>query len=205
MGKIFGEKEIMTDYPNWFQRGRADVYFNRNLLPYTGQYMKCLQLGAYTGDATEWMFDNVLSHPESTLLDVDTWAGSDEPEHKNLDWKSVEDRYLERHQKHIDSGKLSRYKGMTDEFFASPEGQQTFDFIYVDADHQAASVLKDGLNSFYRLNIGGFLVFDDYMWTQGKGLWADPKPAVNAILECFSNKITVLDSGLQVWLKKTAE
>lgn len=190
------------EYPNWFKKGMADVFFFRNLLPYQGMPIKCLQLGAYTGDATEWMFQNVLTHPDSSLIDVDTWGGSDEPAHKDLDWKSVESTYLERHQEKIDSGRLKVFKGTTDSFFESELGRQSFDFIYIDADHEAASVLKDGLNSVYRLNDGGIIAFDDYMWSQSKGTWADPKPAVDAIAMCYSNKLTMIDAGLQVWLKK---
>jgi hypothetical protein len=192
----------LTEYPNWFKRGRADVFFYRNLLPYRDIPLKCLQLGAYTGDATEWMFEHVLTHPESTLTDVDTWEGSDEAEHKTFDWKSVEQTYLDRHKEKIESGKLKVYKGTTDSFFFKEAGNQTFDFIYVDASHEAAAVLKDGLNSIYRLNPGGIVAFDDYMWTQGKGLWSDPKPAIDAIAMCHSNTFEIIDTGLQVWLKK---
>lgn len=192
----------MSDYPNWFIRGSANIYFERNLKPYAGQPIKCLQLGAYTGDATEWMFNNLLAHPNSSLIDVDTWGGSDEPEHKSLDWKSVEDRYLERHQDKIESGKLTKFKGTTDEFFGSDIGKQAFHFIYVDADHKASSVLKDGLNSVYRLAPGGILAFDDYLWTQGRGLHLDPKPAVDAIRTCYQDMFDVIDIGVQVWLRK---
>ncbi len=190
----------MSEYPNWFLV-TADKYFIKHLLPLAENPLKCLQLGAYTGDATEWLFENVLIHPESTLIDVDTWEGSNENLHRAMDWTSVEEVYTTRHQHLIDSGKLKKYKGTTDDFFQSPDGQQRFDFIYVDADHEAASVLKDGLNAMYRLNPGGILAFDDYTWSSGKGLWADPKPAVDAILNCYPHKTTILDIGAQVWLR----
>lgn len=190
----------MSEYPNWFSV-TADKYFIKHLLPLAKNPLKCLQLGAYTGDATEWLFENALIHPESTLIDVDTWEGSNENLHRAMDWTSVEEVYTTRHQHILDSGKLKKYKGTTDDFFQSADGQQRFDFIYVDADHEAASVLKDGLNAMYRLNPGGILAFDDYTWSSGKGLWADPKPAVDAILNCYHHKITILDIGAQVWLR----
>ena len=190
----------MSQYPNWFQIA-AVKYFEKYLAPLKGSPIKCLQLGAYTGDATEWMFKNVLTHPEATLIDVDTWEGSDEDVHKSMDWSSVEDVYTSRHQDKIDSGKLKKYKGTTDDFFQSPEGAQRFDFIYVDADHEAGSTLKDGMNALYRMNPGGILAFDDYTWTSGKGSWADPKPAVNAIMTCYPHITTILNIGAQVWLR----
>lgn len=118
-----------------------------------------------------------------------------------MDWTSVEDVYTSRHQELLDSGRLKKYKGTTDDFFQSPEGSQRFDFIYVDADHEAASTLKDGLNALYRLNPGGILAFDDYTWDCGKGAWANPKAGVDSILICYSHKTTILDLGAQVWLR----
>lgn len=190
----------MTQYPNWFKVA-AIHYFNKNLVSLKDKPLKCLQLGAYTGDATEWLFENVLTHPDSVLIDVDTWEGSDELLHKSMDWSSVEDVYTSRHQDKIDSGRLKKFKGTTDDFFQSEEGSQTFDFIYVDADHEASSTLKDGLNALYRVSPGGLLVFDDYTWTSGKGSWADPKPAIDAILTCYPHITTILDIGAQVWLR----
>jgi hypothetical protein len=101
-------------------------------------------------------------------------------------------------------GRLKVFKGTSDEFFSSDEGKRGFHFIYIDGNHEAAQVLKDGLNAIYRTGIGGIVAFDDYMWTLGKGLWADPKPAVDAIYYCHSNKLEVIDKGVQVWLKRTS-
>jgi predicted O-methyltransferase YrrM len=189
------------EYPNWFNAG-ARKYFEKNLLQYSETPLRCLQLGAYTGDATEWLFSKALLHPDSTLTDVDTWEGSNEAVHKTFDWNSVESVYLAKHQDKIDSGKLKTFKGTTDSFFESGEGNEPFDFIYVDADHEAASVLKDGLNAIYRLKVGGIIAFDDYIWSAKKGAWADPKPAIDAIMTCYSHKFKVIDIGLQVWLQK---
>lgn len=191
---------MFNPYPNWFSVA-ADKFFAKNLLPLAGTPLKCLQLGAYTGDATEWLFKNVLTHPESFLIDVDTWEGSDEALHKSMDWSSVESIYTERNQEHIDSGRLIKHKGTTDQFFSSPSGSQKFNFIYVDADHEAASALKDGLNSIYRLEVGGLLAFDDYMWDSGKGVWANPKVGIESIVNCYSHKISIVDVGSQVWLR----
>lgn len=191
-------------YPNFFKNVGAAAFFTRNLGPYKNQPIRCLQIGAYTGDATEWMLNNVLQHDDAILYDVDPWTGSDEPVHHELDWKSVEATYLERHQSSIDSGKLKVRKMTSDEFFSSDEGRQGFHFIYVDGNHEAAQVLKDGLNAIYRVGVGGIVAFDDYLWTLGKGLWADPKPAIDAIWVCHSNKFEIIDRGQQIWLKRTS-
>lgn len=195
---------MATGYPNFFKAVGAEAFFSRNLGPYRGQPIRCLQIGAYTGDATEWMIENILTHEDSLLIDVDPWTGSDEPVHHQLDWKGVEKTYLERHQKHIDSGRLKVFKGTSDQFYDSEEGRQGFHFIYVDGNHEAAQVLKDGLNAMYRVGVGGIVAFDDYLWTSGKGLWADPKPAIQALYLCHSNKFELIDKGEQIWLKRVS-
>lgn len=189
-------------FPNWFKAAGAETNFEKFLSQYAGQPLKCLQLGAYTGDATDWLFKNLLTHPDSSLIDVDTWEGSDEVQHKPLNWDSVEEYYDARNKDRIESGQLIKYKGTTDEFFASDLGKSRFHFIYVDADHTAAQVLKDGINSLYRIVPGGILAFDDYMWSQSRGFWNDPKPAVDAIWLCHYDKVHALQVGYQVWLQK---
>jgi hypothetical protein len=88
----------------------------------------------------------------------------------------------------------------SDEFFK--KNPYSFDFIYIDGDHKAMSVLKDGMNALLCLKPNGILAFDDYMWSLGKGLEFDPKPAIDAILACAQSQFTVLEIGLQVWLQK---
>lgn len=190
----------MTQYPNWFLSGSADKNFAAHLSKYKNQKVDFLQLGAYTGDATKWLFENILTHPEATLTDVDTWEGSDEPEHKTMEWRNVEDTYDEKNSVWIRSGNVIKKKMTTDEFFA--QNTKQYDFVYVDADHTAIATLVDGLNAFSVLKNGGVLGFDDYQWAPNLELKLRPKSAVDAFLVCYKNKITVLEHGLQVWVRK---
>jgi predicted O-methyltransferase YrrM len=187
-------------YPNWFLKGGASANFAAHLSRYNNQKVDFLQLGAYTGDASLWLLENVLTHPESTLTDVDTWEGSDEPEHKEMQWKNVEETYNSKNAKWIQSKKIIKKKMTTDEFFL--ENNKQFDFVYVDADHTAISTLVDGLNGFKALKRGGILAFDDYQWGQVLEPKLRPQPGIDAFLVCYKNKATVLEHGLQVWLQK---
>jgi hypothetical protein len=159
-----------------------------------------LQLGAYTGDASVWLFDNVLTHPESTLTDVDTWEGSEEEEHMDMDWKSVEDTYDQKLRPFLDSGQLIKKKMTTKEFFKSND--KKYEFVYVDADHHAIWALRDGLDGYSCLNNGGILAFDDYMWGSSLPKMDQPKTGIDAFLIPYTNKVTVLEKGLQVWTRK---
>lgn len=187
-------------YPNWFVRTGAPNNFANFLSKYKDVKVDFLQLGAYTGDASLWLFENVLTHPESTLTDVDTWEGSDEEEHKDMNWKSVEDTYDEKLKRWLDSGQLIKKKMTTKDFFKSND--KKFEFVYVDADHHAIWALKDGLDGYSCLNNGGILGFDDYTWGQSLPKMDRPSTGVDAFLVCYANKVTVLERGLQLWARK---
>jgi predicted O-methyltransferase YrrM len=190
----------MTDYPNWFKAGGAEANFEKFLLPLAQKNLNCLQIGAYTGDATKWLFTNAFKNVNSTLTDVDTWEGSEEPAHAEMDWHSVEDTYDLKTLSYQNESRLYKEKMTSDEFFK--KNTYSFDFIYIDGDHKAMSVLKDGMNALLCLKPNGILAFDDYMWSLGKGPEFDPKPAIDAILACAQSQFTVLEIGLQVWLQK---
>ena len=68
----------MTEYPNWFAQ-TAQNNFTTYLSEYAGKpNLRFLQLGVYTGDASVWLCNNILTDKSSILIDVDTWKGSDE-------------------------------------------------------------------------------------------------------------------------------
>ena len=70
----------------WFEsvakKNFEEVLSNYQL---TNSPFRMLQIGAYTGDATKWLAENVMvKFANSELHDVDTWEGSPEPEHENI-------------------------------------------------------------------------------------------------------------------------
>lgn len=186
-------------YPNWFMYGAVNL-FNKYLEELKSREVHCLQIGAYTGDATEWLLQNVLTHPNSTLTDVDTWEGSDEIIHKEFDWQDVETVYIKRHQSSIDTGRLIKKKTTSNKFFK--EDNKQYDFIYIDGDHTAVATLKDGLNGLDRLKLGGIIAFDDYTWDAGKGPMNNPKAGIDGILLAHAQKLFTLEISSQVWLRK---
>jgi predicted O-methyltransferase YrrM len=194
----------MTELPNWFLAVGAPEIFERHLSEKRMEEIHCLQVGAYKGDASAWLMENILFHPKSTLTDVDTWGGSNEVAHDALDWNEVEQAYDTQTSQYVESGRLIKKKMSSDEFFATKDSEDLYDFIYIDGDHEAVPVLKDGMNAVEALKVGGILAFDDYQWDAGKGPAYRPRPAVDAIMLCYSNRFKVLEIGLQVWLVKTS-
>lgn len=184
------------EYPNWFETTSAIVNFKRHLEPFKGKPVNFLQIGAYTGDASEWMLKEILTHPDSTLTDVDTWQGSDEEEHKSMDFDDVLKTYI---------SKVGGYPNLTycqetsDNFFLN--NKKLYDFIYIDGDHTAFSVMKDLINSHLCLKQGGIIACDDYQWSENKGNYYEPRPAIDAFFNITRDRFSVIEIGWQVWFR----
>lgn len=183
--------------PDWFTDGYAQRSFERHLLPEAGRpRYEALQIGAYCGDASVWLLENVLTGFGSWLVDVDTWSGSDEEEHHEIDWEAVRAFYTDRLR---NDHKHGVFHGTSDAYFELKPA--FFDFIYVDGDHTAEQVLRDAVNADKALKVGGLLAFDDYAWGLGEDR---PKTAVDAFLSCYAKRYEVLELGLQAWARKVA-
>ena len=187
----------MTDFPNWFNM-TAKANFEA-LIPKSlrdNPDALALQIGAYTGDATEWM----AKKTKWTINDVDTWEGSQEEAHKLLDFSEVEVMYDLRH---ANNPNVNKFKMTSDSFFNDWYFEpHAYDFIYIDGDHTASQTAKDGLNALPLLKSGGIIAFDDYTWTSGKGSYYDPRPGIDSFHHICQELVEVLVVNGQAWFKK---
>ena len=193
----------MVDFPNWFN-ATAEANFVthlRNNVDRT-KALHALQLGSFTGDASVWLLNNVLTHDKSTLTDVDTWLGSDEPLHEGLNFARAEQLHDEAVAPYGD--KVITFKGTTREFFLKFP-KKSYDFIYVDASHKAVDVLEDVVKSHVALKVGGILALDDYIWGQDYPALDTPRPAIDVFLRFYALKYQVLGINNQVWLRKISD
>ena len=182
----------MSEYPNWFAQ-TAQPNFERFLIPLAGQEnLTFLQLGAYTGDASLWMLDNIK---DVVLVDVDTWEGSDEEVHHKMDFSDVERVYDEKINGRTIKCKMTTFKYLL-------TCSQPFDFIYVDADHTAASALIDGELSWRLLKKGGILAFDDYEWGAHLPAHLAPKLGVQLFIHRHQAEFEALAINGQYWVRK---
>lgn len=182
-------------FPNWFEEIAKRNF--EHYMPREKEFT-ALQIGAYTGDATEWLLANTkITH----LDDVDTWEGSDEEAHHSLDFSTVEAYYDSRFK---DEPRVSKHKMTSDKFFAKYPDRK-YDFIYIDGDHTALQTALDGFNGFRLLKPGGLMAFDDYLWSCGKEDFHNPKPGVDAVLKLCTGLYQPVDFGYQVWIRKNFE
>lgn len=189
----------MTEYPNWFEV-TAKENFERFLLPLAGKDdLNFLQLGVFTGDASVWLCENVLtSNVGCNLYDVDTWQGSQEKDHESIDFDDVYDTYRKK-TSHLRI--LKSTQTTTD--FLKKDLKVKYDFIYVDADHTTVGVILDGELSWPLLKSGGIMAFDDYTWHHHTG---DPRLAPQVGIDLFLHRhmgeYELLAKNSQVWIKK---
>lgn len=187
-------------YPNWFEKNAID-YFNL-VLPkrFAGKpLIDFLQIGAYTGDASEWMLKNILTDPSSWLTDVDTWSGSEEEAHKEFDWNALEQFYDDRMSQYPN---LCKIKSYSDKFLLSAEPSH-YDFIYIDGDHTANGAYLDAHLSWNTLKPYGIMAFDDYQWNHESGEeMLKPKPGIDKFLEEHKGEYHLLIMDEQVWISK---
>lgn len=177
-------------FPNWFKY--VEHYFERHV---PKGPLRVLQIGTYTGDATVWLLNN---RDVEFIDDVDTWEGSDESAHHAMNFSEVEQYYLQRIGK---DDRVLPYKMTSDEFFSTAQFAR-YNFIYIDGDHTALQTALDGLNAFRLLEPGGVMAFDDYGWHYGGEPFLEPQRGVDAFLAVCQDKVTVIESGYQVWVEK---
>lgn len=188
------------EYPNWFAQS-AQYNFDVLLQRFIGEdNLHFLQLGAYTGDASVWMAENILTGSNCMLMDVDTWQGSKELAHEEMDFNDVRKTYL---SKVIPFPVIESYTGTTIDFLTEFYDRNCYDFIYIDADHTTVGVLVDAELSWLKLKSGGLMAFDDYTWhhhTMDPRL--EPKVGIDLFLHRHTGEYELLAVNDQVWIRK---
>lgn len=200
----------MESHPDWFN-GIASNTFKAVLKEFAGlPNQHYLQIGAWTGDASVWLMDNVLTHETSTLTDVDVWDLQIPPNYISLggyDLTEIEKEYDRKTQ--IYGDKLIKAKSTSHSWLSQTHNKQ-YDFIYIDGDHAAKAVLVDGLLAWDLLKVGGIMAFDDYLWEHPSDI--NPGIGIDLFLKLYGDKLEIIKlyfdkanfvtMDYQLWLKK---
>lgn len=160
-----------------------------------------LELGTWKGESAEWMLTNVFTAEDSAYFCVDTFEGSDEHRKLGMDCTTLEEQTrarLARFDGRVDVVKDQSHLAMKSmELCGMP-----FDFIYVDAAHDAMNVLRDSVLAFELLRPGGTMIWDDYAWTSMEHRLDRPKMGIDAFLGCYTRRLDVIATGWQVCARK---
>jgi hypothetical protein len=192
----------MTNYPNWFiKTGQAN--FKDHLMRFSGKdSIRFLQLGVFTGDASVWLCENVLTGKNCSLTDVDTWLGSDDVEvYQSMNMNHVFETYQEKVLPF--SNIVRTVRSDTVDFLQSESDDEDYDFVYVDGDHTAVGVILDAELGWRKLKVGGILAFDDYNWRLNLPIQERPRLGIDFFLDRHKDKLTLLAKNAQCWITKT--
>lgn len=150
-----------------------------------------LEIGIFEGLTSNYICDNLLKE-NGRLVCVDP----------------LKDYYLEPNDIDYFKGQYQRFiqntsgqpieliRKKSDDAFDEELRNYMFDFIYVDGNHTYEAVLKDGGNAIYHLNVGGYLLFDDYEWSE------ETKKAIDEFIDKYAASITVKLKDYQVLIFK---
>lgn len=182
---------------SWFEdlaKPNFETYIKPELQNRT---VNCLEIGCFQGNCTLFLFENILNDKSRvTVLDpFDSTTTHDA-------WKDIKNTFkfnLERYLNRIDI-----VEGLSQRELHNLK-RNSYDFIYVDGDHNSIAVLTDGLLSWELLKSGGILAFDDFTWT---GAHPDllnignPYCGISHFLHVFEGKYDFICKNYQVIIRK---
>ena len=175
-----------TDYVSGFQED-----WRRALASIAGRPgVRLLEIGSFEGRSAAWFLEHVLTDESSKLVCVDlfTRPGLEARFDHNI-------QLVDRHQQ------VRKLKGYSGNVLPDLE-PASFDAIYIDGGHDAATVLLDGLLSWRLLKPGGVLIFDDYLWETDRPPARRPQLAIDIFRETMADALDVMHEGYQVIVRK---
>jgi hypothetical protein len=175
----------MTPF-NWYWRMGASEFFDRNMTEFIGKpNLKFLEIGSAVGTSAIEQIKNVLTGKNSTITCVDIWEDL-----------GLEESFNQQTAPYTD--KITKVKSDSKVWLEQNQDQR-FDFIYIDGNHSAASIESDTRLSWTMLKVGGVMALDDVLLND------ETTQANNAFVESVKDKITIIENGYQIWLRKTTE
>ena len=177
---------------DWFSNN-IDLW-KRELSKYSNRPTLFLEVGTYEGRSALWALDNILVHPKSRLISVDTF------EKPNV-FKTFKDNIALKTE---NQRKVTILKGKSQDMLKSQEilkYKDKFDIIYIDADHHAKHVLENAILCFRLLKPGGLMIFDDYTNSRRHDTTC-PKKGIDSFLDTFADDLKVLYARWQVIIQK---
>lgn len=158
-----------------------------------------LEIGTFRGDSALWMLQNIFTGAAATYTCIDPFTGSAEHAANGVDCSDNERVAREVLAPFAD--RCTIIKGYSQDTLPML-GFRKFDFIYVDGDHTAPSVMRDAVMGFELLKVGGIMIFDDYGWKTMPNLLDRPQVAIDYFTHTYTRRLRVLHKGWQVAIKK---
>ena len=175
-----------------------------------GPVPRILEIGVYQGRSTCWILEHMLA-PDGVLVSVDpfiedeidafTAQAVDQSPHWNSQrrdlWRANTGEVLGPAQT-LDLRVGRSYRVLADLI----QEQQVFDFVYLDGNHAAATVLADAVMAFGMVKPGGIMLFDDYLWDHEPDWLARPKMSIDAFVNMYQPLSRQIISNYQLAIQR---
>jgi predicted O-methyltransferase YrrM len=178
-------------------------HWDKYLSKFVGKKINCLDIGSFEGDSTCWMLKNLCTNPYSRVYSVDTWEGGSGYT-ENTVFSEVEKKFDKNVEKTGKTNQNIKLKMLSSQALIKlrSEGNIFFDFIFIDASHEAKDVLSDAILSWDMLVENGIMIFDDYKWEKLNKQYFHPKVAVDSFIYIFKPQLKTLYVGWQYIIEK---
>jgi hypothetical protein len=141
-----------------------------------------------------------------TLYLIDPWLVRDDPAHRKAwygigrqpDMEDIYQAVLRQFEAEREKGSVVVKRGFSQDILEEfPDG--SFDYIYIDGDHEYSAVRRDCSLAFDKVRAGGYICGDDYAI---RGWWKDG--VVRAFHELIAEKPVMIRhvKGSQIVLQK---
>ena len=181
---------------DWFSRSIPSWQFLLSRMTQKIPHLRVLEVGVFEGKSTCWLLENFCKTPESVIVAIDSFQGG--IEHKGMELGALKARFKSNIATVGSAAKVEIREGYSLPQLArlTAEGVEPFDFISIDASHQAPDVLGDAVLGFQLLKPGGVMAFDDYLWSPMRPGTENPlllpKAAIDAFTTLYSQKLRIL-------------
>jgi predicted O-methyltransferase YrrM len=153
-----------------------------------------LEIGSFEGRSACWFLQ---TFPNSTIVCVDTFEGSQEHHEAGMNMKSVEEYFIANTEPFGD--RVTVLKGHSSRMLYGLQ-PESFDCIYVDGSHEEDDTVMDLFLAYGLLKKGGALLVDDYAQSAFPGV----KRAAIYIENVFGDRLRCVFRGYQIHFIKVA-
>jgi predicted O-methyltransferase YrrM len=157
---------------------------------------RILEIGCYEGQSAVHFADVYCKHADSCLVLVDPFDVTDTTNPVKPETETLFDENIMKSQQ---NSKIKVFKQYSDDFFKV--NMERFTFIYIDGSHEPMQIVKDAINAYKVLEVGGFLWFDDYL---GGGGETKIRDAIDFWVGQMRGKIQVVHKNYQLGCRKVA-
>ncbi len=171
---------------DWFTNHISN--WNKYLKQFAGKPINVLEIGSYQGRSTCWLLDHILTHDSATITCVDPY------------WPSYVHYFDANIIKTNAASKVIKRQGTSEEVLSSLQAD-TYDFIYIDGNHDDAVVLYDAIYSWNLVKVDGLIIFDDYLCPIPK---ENTKLGTDLFLSQYKSTLEVIHKEYQVIVKKVS-